>query len=117
MYVYKNIGLHWEEPAKEGWWFEPSLMMIGPGPFKGSPGQRRFDIGGVNIVWINHLCRAGWKLSIYAREWDLEEWFGLRIKWGWKCIGVMFHPFPPPPADFAANLGRTFPPFDKYSLL
>ena len=37
---------------------------------------------------------------------------------GLKCIRLNVSPFPPPAAaDFIANLGRMFPPFDKYLLL
>ena len=47
-------------------------------------------------------------------QWGLEEWFGLEIKWvevHWNNVS----PFPS--SNFVANLGRTFPPFDKYALL
>ena len=94
--------------------------MIGPF-YRHLGGQRtggRSDIGGVNIVWIKHLCRGRvvWELSIYAREWGLEEWFGLRIK-SLEVHSSNVLPFPSPAADFIANLGPTFPPFDKYQLL
>ena len=47
-------------------------------------------------------------------QWGLGEWLGLEIKWvevHWNNVS----PFPP--SNFVANLGRTFPPFDRYSLL
>ena len=94
--------------------------MIGPF-YRHLGGQRtggRSDIGGVNIVWIKHLCRGRvvWELSIYASVGGLEEWFGLRIK-SLEVHSSNVLPFPSPAADFIANLGRTFPPFDKYPLL